>query len=201
MTGAISLEQNQKLYTGMYGINNQAKVTFRYHKRHLVPFGEYIPWQWPFLKKLTPGMVDFTPGRHGQNIVFKDFKIAPLICYEVIFPDEVRVKSRQQDLLLNISNDAWYGNSSGPYQHYYIAQMRAVENGVPLVRAANNGISAIFDALGQVLIKTELNEITYIDAYIPHRLSHSTIYSLHSNILMMFLLISIIFCAVVNKLK
>jgi apolipoprotein N-acyltransferase len=103
--------------------------------------------------------------------------IWPLICYESIFPYEVRVSNKSTDVIINITNDAWYGNSSGPYQHFEISRMRAIENGLPLLRTANNGITAFIDPLGRVLAKTKLNDITILDNFIPKKLPYETPFS------------------------
>jgi apolipoprotein N-acyltransferase len=209
ITGATSEKKangETKLYTGMYGIDSNGNIVFEYDKIHLVPFGEYIPLkeyipiQIP-IKKLTHGLVDFSKGRQLQSIVLNNLKIKPLICYEVIFSEEVRSNNQNADLIINITNDAWYLNSSGPYQHFHMAQMRAVENGLPLIRSANNGISAIIDPLGRVLKQTKFNEITYIDGYIPDKLSNSTIYSSYPQLLIALTCVCVILLVELIKLK
>ena len=92
---------------------------------------------------------------------------APLVCYEAIFPGAIIDESDRPAWMLNVTNDAWYGRSSGPYQHFAIARTRAVEEGLPLVRVANNGISAVVDPLGRVLARTDLDAIGYVDAALP----------------------------------
>ncbi|MES2214474.1 MAG: apolipoprotein N-acyltransferase [Pseudomonadota bacterium] len=169
--------QDYELYSGLYALNYQGASLFEYHKSHLVPFGEYMPLK-SFLpiKKLTHGLIDYVPGVGAQVFDLRGLRIRPLVCYEAIFPSEVR--GVNYDVLFNITNDAWYGNSSGPYQHLQISRMRAVENGTPLVRAANNGISAIIDPMGRVLAETKLNHITALDGIIPSRMQGHTLYSM-----------------------
>ncbi len=87
-----------------------------------------------------------------------------MVCYEVIFPGAIVDESDRPAWMLNVTNDAWYGRSSGPYQHFAIARTRAVEEGLPLVRVANNGISAVVDPVGRVLARTDLDAIGYVDA-------------------------------------
>ena len=94
----------------------------------------------------------------------------PLICYEIIFPDEVMDKSQRPGWLLNVTNDAWFGGSAGPYQHFHQAQLRAVEQGLPVVRAANTGISAIIDPYGRVLGELGLKEEGVVDGLLPEAL-------------------------------
>jgi len=196
ITGGISDNNKHgeefELYTAMYAIAKNGHKLFEYHKSHLVPFGEYMPLKkiLPF-KKLTHGLIDYKEGSGGLVYLDKyNLKIKPLICYESIFPDFVRTNNEIADVIINVTNDAWYGKSSGPYQHFYISKSRAVENGLPMIRVANNGISAIIDPLGRVIEKLDLNEINYINGLIPKKLNFPTIFSKFGNIA----ILSIIFC-------
>lgn len=126
----------------------------RYDKQKLVPFGEYVPFQ-ALLRGLIPffdlPMSSFTAGRPGQpNLQAMGLTIAPFICYEVLYPALVARRSHDSDVLLTISNDAWFGTSAGPHQHFQMARMRALETGRWLLRGTNNGITAIVDPRGQV---------------------------------------------------
>ena len=183
LTGGVSdnnkVDKDLELYSSLIGIDRYSTKIFEYHKAHLVPFGEYIPFKNILpLKKITPGLMDYTQGRRKSVIIKKfDLAIWPLICYEAIFPQEVRVSNRLVDLLINVTNDTWYGNSSGPYQHLEISRMRAIENGLPMLRVANNGISAFIDPVGRILSKTELNQVTVLDNYVPKKLSEETFFS------------------------
>lgn len=187
ITGGISDNKKRReefeLYTAMYALEKNGNKLFEYHKSHLVPFGEYMPLKkiLPF-KKLTHGFIDYTEGNGGLVYLDKyNLKIKPLICYESIFPDFVRTNNEAADVIINVTNDAWYGKSSGPYQHFYISRSRAVENGLPMIRVANNGISAIIDPLGRVIKKLDLNETNYIDGLIPKKLDSPTISSRFGN--------------------
>jgi apolipoprotein N-acyltransferase len=186
-----------KIYASIYAIDQSGQFIFDYHKSHLVPFGEYVPFQ-EFLpiKKLTPGIIPYTPGDPGF-IVYLDelnLRIRPLLCYEIIFPNEVRMSNRKVDIILNLTNDAYYGVSSGPYQHFYMARMRAVENGLPLIRAANNGISAMFDPQGRIVAMTNLNDITNLDIdYFPLKSFKETIYSQNGERFVWIFILSAIF--------
>jgi apolipoprotein N-acyltransferase len=207
ITGAIGTtlkDGSQKQHVGMYGLDHLGKIIFEYEKIHLVPFGEYIP-----LKKLLPIQklsksimdLDYSPGEINRTFLLGNLKAIPLICYEIIFSEEVRSRNHLADLIINITNDAWYGNSSGPYQHFRIAQMRAVENGIPVLRVANNGISAIIDPLGRIIMQTKLDEETYIDGYIPNKLTKSTIFASSPQLIFLFLLVLIIYTNELMKLK
>lgn len=129
-----------------------------YHKQRLVPFGEYVP-----LEGLLRGLIDFfdlpmsafTPGPTNQDpLRAGGYRVAPFICYEVVYPDLVARAAGNAELLVTISNDSWFGNSIGPLQHLQMAQMRALENGRYMIRATNNGVSAIIDHRGQIVART-----------------------------------------------
>lgn len=195
----------EKIFSSMYALKEKGDLIFDYHKSHLVPFGEYMPYNNIIpLKKLTPGIIDYTPGGIGfiAELPELNLKIRPLICYEITFPTEVRMLNSDADVIFNITNDAWYGESGGPYQHFYTTIMRAVENGIPIIRSANNGISAIIDPVGRVIVKTKLNEKVSIDYNIPKKLTNPTIYSKHGeSILLLFIWICGIFCLFLQKNK
>lgn len=204
LTGGVTETNKQdsayKIYTSLYALQNNGDILFTYHKSHLVPFGEYMPLRHILpLKKLTAGFVDYTAGnREIMHIEKLKLSIKPLICYESIFPAEVRTSNDLADVIVNVTNDAWYGNSSGPYQHFYISKMRAIENGIPLIRVANNGISAIIDSIGRVISKLNLNSTWVIDSALPQKISTSTIYSMFGDItaVIALLLTLLIHCTV-----
>lgn len=183
ITGGITSNEQQgdnfEIYTSLYALNKKGKQLFEYHKSHLVPFGEYMPLKQILpLKKLTPGLLDYTAG-DGKVVNLENpfITIKPLICYEAIFPDFVRTSNKVADLIINVTNDAWYGRSVGPYQHLQISRMRSVENGLPMLRTANNGISAIIDPVGRIIQFLPLNEVGYIDHLVPTKLKSPTLYS------------------------
>jgi apolipoprotein N-acyltransferase len=130
-----------------------------YHKQKLVPFGEYVPLQ-DLLRGLIAffdlPMSDFRKGSENQALLKSlNYEVAPFICYEVVYPDFVASQSKHADYLLTISNDSWFGNSLGPLQHLEMAQMRAAENARYMIRATNNGISAVIDERGRIKANTE----------------------------------------------
>jgi apolipoprotein N-acyltransferase len=127
-----------------------------YDKVHLVPFGEYIPLKrfLPFVNRLVPAAGDFTSGGKVKPISGADLRIGPIICFEAIFPDISRKQAKQgAQLLVNLTNDAWFGRTSAPYQHLSMAVIRCVENGLPMARAANTGISAIILPTGMIIAR------------------------------------------------
>jgi apolipoprotein N-acyltransferase len=150
-------------------INTANKIVAQYDKAHLVPFGEYMPLHDLLpLKKLTHGSIDLSAGPGPQSLSLENLPpFAPLICYEAIFPDAIIDEHDRPAWILNVSNDAWYGRTAGPYQHFAMARTRAVEEGLPLVRGANNGISGVVDPEGRVLAHTNLDAIGYADIELP----------------------------------
>lgn len=135
-----------------------AGTDHQYYKRHLVPFGEYIPWRSTFGKAfdvLGAPMSDFSPGAHPVLLSAAGLSIGAFICYEAAFGSEVRVLAAGSDLLINLSNDGWFGNSIGPHQHFQMTRMRAKEIGREIVRATNTGISAVIDHEGRIRAKAE----------------------------------------------
>ena len=139
-------------------------------KAHLVPFGEYVPLKkWlPFLGKLVEQVGDFSAGEKGANLQWGEHRIGMLICYELIFPYLAREATRNgADFLVNITNDAWYGRTSAPYQHFSMAVFRAVENRRALARAANTGISGFVDPTGKIIAASPIFEEAALTAKIP----------------------------------
>ena len=120
------------------------------------------------LSKITPGSIDITAGPGPRTIALSGLPpFAPLVCYEVIFPGAVVDERERPAWILNVTNDAWYGNTSGPYQHFAIARTRGVEEGLPLIRVANNGVSGVIDPAGRVLARIDLNSVGHADMPLP----------------------------------
>jgi apolipoprotein N-acyltransferase len=139
------------IYNSVVGLGAGSGI---YHKRRLVPFGEYLP-----LDSLLRGLInffdlpmsDFSPGPNKAAMIRAgEYKLAPFLCYEIVYPDLVRASAAEADILLTISNDTWFGDSNGPLQHMEMARMRALENGRYLIRSTNNGVTAFVDYKGQV---------------------------------------------------
>jgi apolipoprotein N-acyltransferase len=161
------------------------EMTAKYDKTHLVPFGEYVPLKrfLPFIKKLTAGVGDFKEGPGPVPLKFISDGIGMLICYEAIFPEIARgaVKNGAA-VLVNITNDAWFGKSSAPYQHFDMSALRAVENRVFLLRSANTGISGVVDPTGRVRKKLGLFERDVINAVAGMRSGAPTIYTIYGDV-------------------
>jgi apolipoprotein N-acyltransferase len=179
ITGVIrrSLDERNELqyHNSLIAINSYGDVIAEYDKHHLVPFGEYIPYHSVFPLSLRPLIhlgVDFTPGDRAYTLHIPGFPpFSPLICYEVIFTGDVIAADDRPQLLLNVTNDGWYGDTSGPYQHFAMARVRAIEEGLPLARAANTGISGVVDAYGRVRTQLVLDTSGYTDSDLPVAIS------------------------------
>ncbi|MEO1694605.1 MAG: apolipoprotein N-acyltransferase [Pseudomonadota bacterium] len=161
------------VHNAVAAFDTNARVQALYDKIHLVPFGEYLPLPGVLsamgLQTLVRARGGFTPGPRPRRAFAVPGlpALEMLICYEAIFPHEVGRISPRPAALFNLTNDGWFGTWSGPYQHFHQTRARAVEQGLPLVRASNNGISAVLDPYGRVTARLELNEIGAIDAALP----------------------------------
>lgn len=156
-------------YNSLAVLGPDGTVLQTYDKHHLVPFGEYLPLRPLFDAIGLGGFVgSFQPGPGPQRIASDGLPaFQPLICYEAIFPHEVLRGAQRPDWLLQITNDAWFGTWSGPYQHMAQARMRAIEQGLPLARSANTGVSAMIDPLGRVAAALPLGVDGFVDALLP----------------------------------
>ena len=171
-----------RAWNSLFVIDGAADVAAGYDKRELVPFGEYLPLRSVLtligLEKVTRGSIDFRPGTGPVLLEVPGLpRFRPLICYEVIFSGEITGDGPRPGWLLNITNDAWFGNSSGPYQHLAMARMRTIEEGLPLVRAANTGISAVIDPWGRELASLPLGESGVLDVELPKPRPEPTIFA------------------------
>src|SRR4029453_15391972 len=169
-----------RAYNSIYLIDHDGGVLSVYDKLHLVPFGEYLPFQ-AWMEKLgfvqlTKVHGGFIPGTHRRMMEIPNAPPAlPLICYEAIFPGNVAARDDRPGWILNLTNDGWFGNSTGPYQHLQQARVRAIEQGLPLVRAANTGISAGIAPFGQTIKALPLGTEDALDAPLPQAIA-STLY-------------------------
>jgi apolipoprotein N-acyltransferase len=187
ITGAVrapELPPNQKIeraYNSIYVIDHDGSILSVYDKIHLVPFGEYLPFQ-DFLEKLGLMQLTKLPGgfiageRRRSMPVPRAPRMLPFLCYEIIFPGETAPDNERPGWLLNLTNDGWFGISSGPYQHLQQARVRTIEQGLPLVRAANTGISAVIDPLGRIVKSLPLGAEGVMDASLPRRID-ATLYA------------------------
>jgi apolipoprotein N-acyltransferase len=169
---------------GMVALDDRGQQIAAYDKFHLVPFGEYVPMKNILpIAKLTPGAAPFEPGPGPRTLALPGLPlVGPLICYEVIFPGAVVDQANRPKWLLNLTNDAWYGYSTGPFQHFVQSAWRGVEEGVPLVRVANTGISGVVDPYGRIIARLGLDETGIIDASLPVALPESTFYARYNDL-------------------
>jgi len=156
------MENNSlKTYNSMVVLDNKLNLLHEYNKNKLVPFGEFLPFEKFFkkigLKKISYGYESFSSG-NDRNLISlddKNFNFIPLICYEIIYSGKVNLKSDKTNFIINISEDGWFGNSIGPYQHFSHSIFRAIEEGKNIIRVSNNGISAYIDSNGLIIDKLE----------------------------------------------
>lgn len=205
ITGAPRRETNPlRIWNSMFAVDGSGAVVGQYDKAHLVPFGEYVPLR-NFLPiaKITQGAVDYSAGPGPKTVRLPGLPaMSPLICYEVIFPGAVIDRADRPSWLLNLTNDAWYGLTAGPYQHLAIARVRAVEEGMPLIRSANTGISAVVDSHGRVLARLGLREKGVLDVRLPATVGQKTLYARYYD--MLFLALWLLACVVLvflNRLR
>ena len=186
ITGALRREiyqENMRFFNSLLILNEQGAIPFVYDKYHLVPFGEYMPFS-SFID-IAP-IVGFSGFEHGDGpnvlTITNDIKIMPLICYEGIFPHITAARSHNKmslpspDLFVNVTNDGWYGDSAGPYQHLHQVRFRSIEQGVPLIRSANTGISAVIDPYGRIIQTIDYNAQDVRGLYLPQPLIGYTFY-------------------------
>jgi len=181
ITGAVRApepfdgERVTRAYNSIYVIDHDGSILSAYDKVHLVPFGEYLPFQDQLerlgLMQLTKVPGGFIAGSRRRTMAVPGAPaMLPLICYEIIFPDEAVPRDERPGWMLNLTNDGWFGMSSGPYQHLQQARVRAIEHGLPLVRAANTGISAVIDPLGRTVAFLPLGAEAVLDSRLPDRI-------------------------------
>lgn len=185
ITGAVRGEpttgdQLDRVYNSLEVLNGTGDIIGTADKVHLVPLGEFIPLRkyLTFINKLTPGDMNFSTGPGPQTVHAPGLPpFGSLICYEVIFPGDVVNEADRPDWLLTITNDGWFGTSTGPYQHFASARFRAVEEGLPLIRAANTGITASVDPYGRVIAALPLGVAATLDVTLPEKLQDQTTFS------------------------
>ena len=206
ITGITRTKFNQKDLIKIY---NSALITDKhfqnpkyYDKVRLVPFGEYNPFKKLFnFEKFTDGALDFSSGEKTNSFKLENinYKIAVLICYEIIFPAHA-INGFRPDFIVNLTNDAWYGNTMGPLQHLAAARVRAIEEGLPVIRAANTGISVVINPYGKYIERLELGKEGVIDTNIP--LSNlKTIFSKYGNYIYLISLIFMLMLVIFPSIK
>lgn len=195
LVGSPSYERNDnkiEYYNSAYLLNPEGNSIGKYSKVHLVPYGEYIPLKkwFSFLGKLVAQVGDFKSGKKGSTLKWGENRIGIQICFEIIFPELARAMAKNQAaLFVNITNDAWFGTSSGPYQHFSMTIFRSVENKRALVRSANTGISGFIDPCGRILSKTPLSTEAVLTQTVP-LMETETVYTLFGDLFALVCLVS-----------
>ena len=181
------------LYNSLFVIDDKGNIRDYYDKEHLVPFGEFLPFRKYLPDFMRP--VANVVGNLGRGEKYKNIRVKGLplmggaICYESIFPSEVVNPKEKPEVLLVVANDGWYGISRGPYQHLVASQLRAVEEGITVVRSANTGISAVIKPNGDIVGKIGLGKKGVSDVLLPKVLSVSTIYGKFGNLVLLLMMI------------
>lgn len=205
ISGCDRFDKNMKLYNSLVVLGKNGEIKKIYDKRHLLPFGEFIPECLLNLgiKKLTAGITNFSKGKLKRTIKLNNISYFDcVICYEMAFPGEI-IDNHESKWILNITNDAWFNNSDGPTQHLKIACFRAIEEGKMIIRCANNGISSIINCNGKLIKTLKTNEINSIDYKVPGKY-HNTIFSIYKNniiLILITILLFLFFCKKKSKIK
>ena len=169
--GILRIDERDRLYNSLV-LSREDQPPQIYDKRHLVPFGEYLPFEDWLLRNgfgFAPELfgVGFSAGRSATPMILSNsVKILPMICYEIIFPRAVSAARQDADVIVQISNDAWFGGFSGPAQHLEITRLRAIEQGMPIIRVSNPGISAVIDGRGEIVDQMPLNTAGHLDVQV-----------------------------------
>jgi apolipoprotein N-acyltransferase len=200
-------KEKHQVANSIFVIDDMSNIVSYYDKSHLVPFGEYVPLRGilPF-EKIVPIASDLKAGTGPKTLRIPNAPPAGmLVCYEVIFPHQVVDKTDKRirpQWLINLTNDGWYGISAGPYQHLASVQMRAVEEGLPIVRVAGTGISAVIYPWGEIMASLALDSQGVLDTPLPKALQHIPLYARLGNIVPLFLcLLFIVFGIYFQKSK
>jgi len=199
-------DENLNKYNTAFLTDSKGYILDRYHKIKLLLFGEYLPLTdiFPSLQKLSPASGDFIPGNELNLFVVKEkgLRIAPLICYEDIIPSFSRkFAEKGANLLVNITNDAWFGKTFAPYQHLLVSIPRSVETRLFLIRSTNTGISAIIDPVGRVIEKTDIFKQTNLEGKVGIMNGQKTLYTRIGDIFPIACLIFWVGFAVITKLR
>ncbi len=194
--------EEQIAWNNVSVLDGTGTIIGSYDKAHLVPFGEYVPYR-SYLKfaPIVARRVGFGTGPGAQTLALPNLPaVSPVICYEAIFPHDVVDEDNRPGWIANLTNDSWFGFSTGPYQHFVISRTRAVEEGIPMVRAANGGISGLFDAHGRTIAIMPLGSDGILDVNLPEKLPENTIYGQYGHSTLIFLSIFlIIFGAITSR--
>jgi apolipoprotein N-acyltransferase len=202
VTGAVRAAEpspsgHLRAYNSIYVIEPNGSIRGIYDKLHLVPFGEYLPFQTLMeklgLQQLTKVTGGFISGERRRAMDIPGApKMLPLICYEAIFPESAVPRDERPGWIVNVTNDGWFGISTGPYQHFQQARVLAIAEGLPMVRAANTGISGVIDPLGRVLRSLPLGAESVLDAQLPQAIAPTPYVRFGDYALILFMVVSLL---------
>ena len=189
--GATTKDKNGNIFNSLVTLNSEGKIINNYNKMHLVPFGEFIPFEHTLkflnLKKVTFGYQSFSRGKSREVLKINGNLVLPLVCYEVIDTGLLNISKKKFDIIFNISEDAWFSRSIGTYQHYSHSIFRSIEEGKHIFRSTNQGISASINPLGITLISSSSNEKTVFSSNYQV-LNNNTPFSILGNLMFLFLI-------------
>ena len=201
--------QDQKYFNSLVILNNQLDVLHLYNKINLVPFGEFLPFE-NFLhnfgfKKITRGYNSFSQGKDRKLINlpanFSNKLALPLICYEIIYSGKIKNKNQLPDVAINISEDAWFGDSIGPYQHFSKVIYRSIEEGIFIARSANKGISAFINPNGQIVKSLNTREMGNIEVYFPQFFKKTNFSQYGNKIFFLIIFMYILMFLILKKIE
>lgn len=200
-------EASGRFYNAIQAVASDGAVVATYDKVHLVPFGEYVPHVLDAtlrsvgIRELVKMPGGFTPGERRTALRVDGLPlIAATVCYEAIFPDEILPEGPRPGLILNVTNDGWFGNTAGPYQHFAQARLRSVETGLPMVRAANTGISAVMDPYGRIWAQLPLGREGILDSALPAAID-PPIQTRFGNLIAMLLCTLLVIVAIATRMR
>jgi apolipoprotein N-acyltransferase len=208
LTGALLRSADDKTgqlayHNSLLVVNQETRILESFDKFHLVPFGEYIPFQSYIPIAPIVQFSGFVEGPGPRTLAVENIPpFSPLVCYEVIFSGAVTDRDKRPQWIVNVTNDAWYGLSPGPFQHFGQTVYRAIEEGLPLVRSTNTGISAILDPYGRSVAKSNLYEDFVLESYLPSPILAPPPYTFFQDGIFLLLLIACItpiFLAITRK--
>ena len=199
----INSTEGTKVFNSMVVLDKNLNILNKYNKNKLVPFGEFLPFENFFnkfgLRKITQGYKSFSKDNEREIVILDKISFVPLICYEIIYSGKLNKNNDKFDLILNISEDGWFGNSVGPYQHFSHSIFRSIEEGKNLIRSANNGISAFINSKGQIINQIKSTESGVIEVKSFYKTKKTLFSSIGNKIFFYFLIFYIILIFFLKK--
>ena len=203
MIGLLRIETN-KLFNSLVFLNSKGNIINQYDKIHLVPFGEFLPFEGIIkgfgVQSFSNLFKSFSAGEKREIIQIGNLKILPLICYEIIYSGKI-FNNNNFDFIINISEDGWFGKSVGPKQHFTHSIFRSIESGKYILRSANNGIAAIINPLGGIEQKIDFGKSGYIDFYESRKIQPTVFFKYGNKIFGLLILLYIFLIFSFNKIK